>query len=314
MKSVAIDLGGTLIKMALVEENKILDSKTTPSLSQNNFAKNMERVSDHINTLLERNNLTPDQTGGIAIAMPGIVDVHKNRVLSINKKHEDATLFDFNKWAASNWEWPVVIENDARAALVGEWQYGAGAGCDNIVMITLGTGVGGATLINGKLLHGKHYQAGCLGGHFIINYHGNECTCGNLGCVESEASSWKLPELIKGHELHKESKWKNQENFDFENLFTRYRQNDELAIDVANHCMDAWAAGAINLIHAYDPEMVIIGGGVMKSHDLIIPHIKQITQKYAWTPGFKVDIKKAELENSAALIGLNYLLKEKIKN
>src|SRR3990170_7444612 len=99
-------------------------------------------------------------------------------------------------WAMERWGVPLVLENDARAALVGEWQYGAGKDCDNVVLITLGTGVGTAALINGKLLHGKHFLAGSLGGHMSINLHGDVCNCGNLGCVESEASTWALQKLV----------------------------------------------------------------------------------------------------------------------
>ncbi len=314
MKSIAIDIGGTIIKMGFIEKNRVLDNETFSSLSQGDFSQTMSRVSEHISTLLERNKLVSAQLRGIGITIPGIVDVNSNKVLSINKKHDAAIQFNFNQWAKENWTQNLVMENDARAALVGEWQYGAGKKYNNIVMITLGTGIGGSALINGKLVYGKHFQAGCLGGHFIINYNGDKCTCGNIGCIESEASSWKLPELIRNHYLYPDSDWAREDLLDFEKLFNKYRENDALAIDVTQNCLKAWAAGAINMIHAYDPEIVIIGGGIMKSHDIIIPYIKQRTDKYAWTPCEKVEIKKAELENSAALLGLDYLLSIKLLN
>ncbi len=308
METVTIDLGGTHIKMGLIVNNQTLDTETILSHSENDFSLTMNRVSGCINVLLERNKLRPAQIAGIGISIPGIVDVTQNKVLSINKKHEAATQFDFNQWSQKIGIPKLVMENDARSALVGERQYGAGKRCDNIVMITLGTGIGGAALINGKLLYGKHYQAGCLGGHFIINYHGDECSCGNIGCVESEASSWKLPELIKNHPLYANSGWVTEEELDFEKLIDKYRKNDSLAIDITHNCLKAWAATAINMIHAYDPEMVIFGGGIMSSYDIILPYVKKQTDKYAWTPWGKVAIKKAELQNSAALLGLNYLL------
>ena len=86
-----------------------------------------------------------------------------------------------------------AIENDARMALLGERHAGAAAGCDNVVMITLGTGIGGAAMIEGKLLRGKHAQAGCLGGHLPAKVGGRQCTCGAIGCLEAEASGWALP-------------------------------------------------------------------------------------------------------------------------
>ena len=297
MKSIAIDIGGTIIKMGLIEKDKVLDIVTFPSFSQNDFSLTMNTVSEHINTLFERNKLVSAQIRGIGITIPGIVDVDNNKVLSINKKHDAAIQFDFNRWAKENWTPNLVVENDARAALVGEWQYGAGREYNNIVMITLGTGIGGSALINGKLLYGKHFQAGCLGGHFIIDYNGGECTCGNIGCVEAEASSWKLPELIRNHYLYQDSDWVREDLLDFEKLFNKYRENDPLAIDVTQNCLKAWASGAINMIHAYDPEVVIMGGGIMKSHDIIIPYIKQRTDKYAWTPCERVEIKKPSIKD-----------------
>ncbi len=308
MISITVDIGGTLIKMGLIEDDKILDNETFASLSQKDFSLTMNRVSENINTLFERNNMTSTQIGGIGISFPGIVDVIQNKVLSINKKFEAATQFNFNQWAKDNWNLDLVMENDARAALIGEWQYGAGKNINNIVMITLGTGVGGSALINGKLLYGKHFQAGCLGGHFVINYKGDKCTCGNIGCVESEASSWKLPELIRNHNLYSGSEWSKAELLDFELLFNKYRENDALAIDVVHNCLNAWAAGAVNMIHAYDPEILIVGGGINKSHDIILPHVEEHCDKYAWTAFGRVEIKRAELEDSAALLGLNYLI------
>jgi len=308
MNIIAIDLGGTYIKVGFISNNHIIDNETISAYSENDFSLTMSRVNKCINALLKRNQRKPAQISGIGISIPGIVDTFQNKVLSVNKKHVTATQFDFNKWSKKIGIPHLVMDNDARSALLGEWQYGAGKGCDNIVMITLGTGIGGATLINGKLLYGKHFQAGCLGGHFTINYSGNICSCGNVGCVESEASSWKLPELIKNNPLYSNSKWIDETTLDFKTLFEYCRKNEALALQVTQNCLKAWATAAINMIHAYDPETVIFGGGIMSSHDIILPFIKNQTNKYAWTPWGKAAIKKAELENLAALLGLNYLL------
>ena len=91
-----------------------------------------------------------------------------------------------------NWNVDFFIDNDARLAAVGEWKYGAGKDTDNLVVMTIGTGIGTSVIMNGKLLRGKHFQAGCLGGHFSVKYNGSMCTCGNSGCVEAYASTWSF--------------------------------------------------------------------------------------------------------------------------
>ena len=126
---------------------------------------------------------------------------------------------DLNLWAKTNWNVPVVIENDARAALIGEWQYGAGKGSDNILMVTLGTGMGSAVLIEGKLLRGRNFLAGNLGGHMSIDFEGDECNCGNIGCVETAGSTWALSKNLKKIENYKSSQLYNLSSFGFKDVF-----------------------------------------------------------------------------------------------
>ena len=223
---------------------------------------------------------------------------------------DDALNIDLVQWIYNEWGLPMVIDNDARMALRGEWQYGAGKGTDNLVMITLGTGVGGATLINGEILYGKHYQAGCLGGHFTINFHGHSCTCGNIGCVESEASGWRLPEMKNNFPGIESSLLSREAELNFKLLFKYARLDDPVANNMLNHCLDAWSAGIISMIHAYDPEMVIISGGIMQSSDMIIPKIQEKVTQYAWTPWGKVKVVPAHFVNEAVLLGANYMVKQ----
>ncbi len=200
------------------------------------------------------------------------------------------------------------MENDARAALVGEWQYGAGKDYNDIVMITLGTGVGGAAMIDGHLLYGKHYQAGCLGGHFTVNYDGNRCTCGNVGCVEAEASSWNLSKLLEEHPDLTDISGNDGERIDFEQLFHLYEKGYGTAGDFIRHCTKVWSAGIVSMIHAYDPELVIISGGIMNSKQHILPFIRDWVDRYAWTPGGCVRVEAATSTANTALLGLSHLI------
>jgi len=284
MKTIALDLGGTGLKLSLIDNENIIAETILPSYSDNGLLPRLKSVEKAVALMLEDTKTIVNELSGVGVSIPGIVDNKRMRVLSINEKFNDVIDFDFNIWSQSVWGIPTYVENDARAALIGEWQYGAGQDCDNLVLVTLGTGIGGAAMIEGKLLHGKHFQAGCLGGHFTINMQGDKCTCGNVGCVESEASTWKLPELFKSHLNYQNSKAANTELLDFETLFTLAGQGDETAIDIMNHCLNAWSAGIVTMIHAYDPEKVIIGGGVMKSENIILPYIRKKVAQHAWTP------------------------------
>lgn len=308
MKAIVLDLGGTRLKIGLIGDGKIIAQSLLPAYSENGLLVRLPSVEVSVNQMLKETNTDISELVGVGVSIPGIVDTKEMRVLSINKKFDDVPGFDFNGWSHKTWGIPTVIENDARAALIGEWQYGAGKNCDNIVLVTLGTGIGGAAMIEGKLLHGKHFQAGCLGGHFTINMHGDKCTCGNIGCVESEASTWKLPELFRNHPDFKQSLARESELLDFETLFSLSQQNDKTAIDIVYHCIEVWTAGIITMIHAYDPEMVIIGGGVMKSEKMILPYIREKVAQRAWTPWGKVQIEAAHFSDEAGMLGMAHLL------
>ncbi len=311
---IAADLGGTFVKLSLVIGDQVKEETTFPSNSKGDFTELMSAVATACQQLLSANQLTFSDILGIGFSIPGIVDVVQERVLSINEKHAGAVDFDFRSWAVALGVNHIVMENDARAALIGEWQFGAAKGFSEVNMITLGTGIGGAAMINNQLLYGKHYQAGCLGGHFVVDHQGDRCSCGNVGCVEAVASSWKLPDIIKGHRLFEQSTLQQAEQLDFYHLFEAYRTKDVVAIDLVEQCLSAWSAGVITMIHAYDPEVVVIGGGVMKSQDIILPYIQKQVDQRAWTPCAKVSVRAAALENLAGCLGINYLLKEKIKN
>ncbi len=313
MTTICIDLGGTIVKGGIFSEGNMVESGSIPSRSGGDFSLTMTMINDFILGLLTRSGTDIKKIKGIGLSIPGIVNVKQNKVLSINKKHEGAIRYDFNKWADKQFETRIVMENDARAALVGEWQYGAGRGYDNIVMMTLGTGVGGAAMINGELLYGKHYQAGCLGGHFTINYQGDICTCGNIGCVEAEASSWKLEQLITNYPDLNHKVSHEIEKTDFKKLFELYAKGDKSTEKIINHCLKVWSSGIVSLIHAYDPELVILGGGIMKSKDYILPFIREWVEKHAWTPSEQVKIKVAQFSSSPALIGMNHLVRKNQK-
>lgn len=309
MYTLAIDLGGTIIKAGLLEGQKLSATCFGKVESNTGMGKNLPVIEKIVNRMLEERQVPVNEIQGIGFSFPGLVDSVRNRVLSTNKKYDDAKGLDLVQWANQTWGLPLYLENDARMALLGEWKYGAGKGFDNIVMVTLGTGIGSAVLIEGKLLKGKHFQAGNLGGHFTLNFNGIICTCGNRGCMEAEASTWRLPELIKNNPTYPLSSLNNEELLDYEILFKHASENDSLSKEILNHCFFIWSAGLINMIHAYDPEIIILGGGVLKSAKIILPELQKRINQYAWTPWGKVKLLAAQNTDTAALYGASIVVK-----
>lgn len=308
--AIGIDLGGTRTKIGLVKGGQIIANAKIKAVTESNLLDHLTEVGGIVDRLMAEEGLQQNDLSGIGLAFPGIVDSNQMKILSKYVKYADAHTLDLKQWAMEKWKIPLVLENDARAALLGEWQYGAGKGSDNLVLVTLGTGVGSAALIEGKLLKGKHFMAGNLGGHMTINLHGAVCNCGNIGCLETEASTWVLREKIKSTEGYTQSHLVGEKEVNFHSLFELARQGDALAMQIKSHCLKAWSLGIINLIHAYDPELLVVGGGVMQSKDDILPVIQQMVSKHAWTSEGNIAIVPATQVEFAGILGVSYLVNQ----
>jgi glucokinase len=305
MPVIALDLGGTRIKFGLVEGERLLNSATITVPSSDSFAAVLPVIEQQIGSMLEAAGASSLE--GIGMAFPTIVDSDRMRLLYKYVKYNDANDLDLTGWAKEKWGAPLVMENDARASLIGEWQFGAGKGTDNLVMITIGTGVGSAALVNGRLLKGSHYLAGNLGGHQIIRFDGVRCNCGNTGCLESEASSWSLPGRLQQDARFADSPFSASEKQDYETVFRLAAQDEPLALSVRNRSLEAWAAGILNLVYSFDPDKVVIGGGVMHSADVILPFIQHSINHASWLPPNAVEIVAAQQPDWAGVLGMGYL-------
>ncbi len=307
---VAIDLGGTFIKLGLIKNGVIVEKRTLMSKSANGLTSRLSELVDTVNEILNHNGILKSQLKGIGVAFPGLVNSKECSVIATNAKYDDAKEIDFRKWAFQNWQLPIVMDNDARLSAIGEWQYGISQGIDNMVMMTIGTGIGTGVIIEGKILRGVHFQAGSLGGHFVIDYKGDDCTCGNKGCVETVASTFCLQKIIKKNQAISIEFKENADNIDFKAIFELVEEGNVDAKLVMNQCLDAWSAAIVTYIHAYDPQIVVLGGGIMKSKKYILPVLQQHVNKYAWSPVEKVVVVASVLGDDAALYGIEFLLKQ----
>ena len=130
--------------------------------------------------------------------------------------------------------------------------------------------------------------------------------------MEAEASTWRLPTLLKEHPEFNQSAIKNEEVLDFRALFHYAENNDRVAREVLDHCFSVWAAGIITMIHAFDPEMIILSGGIMNSSAVLLPSLQEKVNQLAWTPWGKVKLVKAKYPDSAALYGADYLVRSSL--
>jgi glucokinase len=306
--AIAIDLGGSHATIAVVHDDKLLAAQQVSLDSAEQLRPALDLFATVARKLLAELGMNPTECEGVALGFCGLADARISRVVSTNKKYEDAPSIDFGAWSRDELGLRFAIENDARMALLGERHAGAARGCDNVVMITLGTGIGGAAMIEGRLLRGKHAQAGCLGGHLPAKVGGRLCTCGAIGCVEAEASGWALPLIAREWDGYATSALAKRETINFHTLFEFADAGDTVAKQILEHCLLVWATGAVGLIHAYDPERIVIGGGVMRRAEVILPYIQNYVNAHAWTPWGKVQVVAAKLGNDAGLFGAIPLL------
>lgn len=248
-----IDFGGTEIKLAVIAGAGILASDRVPVTGS---IVDLEAALAASRALIERTGSEPTAVG---IAVPGVVDPASGRMLHANDKYDFLRDFDLQTWAIEHLGMPAVVENDARSALIGETSTGAAAGERDAVLVTLGTGIGTAAMIDGVALRGITGHAGILGGHVTTDVHGPVCPCGNVGCGETLASAWALRDgTVK-------------------ELF----EGDEHA-DIRDSFLRVWGATVVTLCHMYDPRVVILSGGILRAGDAVRVPIEAYVREHLW--------------------------------
>ncbi len=304
--TIGIDLGGTRIKIGVVRKGCVLVSEVVRAYPGKGLKAVLPELEELIVRLAESENI---EIKAVGMSFPGIVDSLKGQVIDTSGKYSDATDVDLNSWVKEAFGVPFRMDNDARLACLGEWQYGAGEGVANMVMLTLGTGIGTAAVIDGQLLQGRHFQAGILGGHLIIDYKNkvDRCSCGRYGCVEGIASMWMIEDKARQHPLFGESSLSKVDRIHWKVILELAEEGDQLSEILKEHCLEVWGICLINLIHAYDPERVVIGGGISYAEGLILPYFKKIVKERAWCAGGYPEIRKAKFPDTAGLLGIDVL-------
>ena len=298
-----IDLGGTRTKLGLVDEGAVVRALRCDADAQGSLEDHLNEMLEHLRVLCAEEDMTLEACDGIGLLSTGLVNSRDMRVLSTNGKYDDAVGFDFPGWARRQTGLELRMENDARGALIGEWRYGAGMGVDNLVMMTIGTGIGTAVISEGHPLTGPHFTGGNLGGHILVHSGGRKCTCGAVGCLESEASGWVLPTLIREHDRYRQSTLNGVVPVGFRDLMEHAEAGDVCAGDVLTHCLRIWGEALVSFIHCFDPERIIVGGGLMNDPEPVLRSFRTTVADLAWAKEGQVEIVKAAHPNHAGLVG-----------
>lgn len=302
--ALAVDLGGSHASCAVVRSGSIVARTTVPASGNAPLQEQLPVIARGLRRSLEIAGLESQSCSAVVLGFCGVVNARQKRVIATNKKFDDAAGVDLEEWCAREFELPFLLENDARLALLGESAYGAAKNTEDAVMITLGSGIGASAMLNGRLLQSKHGLAGMIGGHLPIVLDGKLCSCGNLGCAETEGSTEFLERIYRERSgTSGGDASTNGTSKGFAELFEAVDSGDVAAARVLNHCIRAWSVLTVALIHAYDPEVVVLGGSVMKRAADILPHVQAYVDEHAWTPGRTVPLRTSVFGSDAALLG-----------
>jgi glucokinase len=308
--AIAVDIGGSHVEFGIVCEDRVLISKTI-KVQKASIKTVLPELQVELRSLISRSGVEERKIAGVVLGICAIADGTRS-VLAANGKYADAVGFDFAGWSESSFGLPCRVENDTRLALLGEHYAGAARGYDDAALVTLGTGIGGAVMLGGRLLQSVGHRAGGLAGHLGVKWDGRTCSCGNRGCAEAEASTSVLDAICREMKGFAESILETSERpIDFQSLFDAVDAGDAFAQEVLNRCIEVWSALAVTLIHAYDPQIIVFGGGVLQRHEAILPRIREHVCRYAWVERDSVKIVPAQLGSSAALLGALPLLRRR---
>ncbi|RDY28795.1 ROK family protein [Romboutsia weinsteinii] len=310
MYTIGIDVGGTSIKAGLVREGKIIYkcSKDTDRLG--GADKLVEDIAYVVDEIMKSNEITKEEIKSIGVGIPGVV-AKSGEVTCVNLGLKNELLSKKIQDKFENIK--VVVENDATVAAVAEHEYGSMKGYDIGVMLTLGTGVGGGIIINGKPFSGAHGVGSELG-HVMISSNYYDCNCGNNGCFETFCSATAI--IKYAQKLISENRESiilgyaenNIKNITARMVFDAYREEDSVAGEVVNRFKKYLAMGIVSIIHSIDPEVISIGGGVSNASDIVLDGLSQMVNDNVIFNGAGIpDIVIAEFKNDAGILGASAL-------
>ena len=308
MNYIGIDIGGTNLKAGLVnDEGSILAMEKRKIAEVSDQKALVEALVALTQSLTERGGLTPEQIRSVGVGVPGAVEIHSGAVLyTCNLPLRNVPLRKlFHRYLP----YPLYVENDANCAALGEVVAGAAKGAKSAVLLTLGTGVGGGVVLNGKVYEGD-VGPGTEMGHTTLILGGEPCTCGQRGCLEAYASATGLlRQRHRAEQAHPETTMKRFHPADGSAPFICAAEGDETAKAVVEQYITYVGAGIVNFVNIFAPEVVLIGGGVSNAGDALIRPLNDYVQanRFGGRRSPTCPVRRAALGGDAGIIGAAYL-------
>lgn len=303
--TLGIDLGGTKIDIGVVDsQGKILRRELIKTSKQG-----PEAVLKDIQAAVEKLQSPENKITAAGVGMAGQIDRETGLVyFAPNLKWKD---FPLGEKLQTNLGIPVKVMNDVRAAAWAEWLYGAGKGCDDLICLFVGTGIGAGIVSGGKMLTGSRNAAGEVG-HMTIDLNGPLCSCGNKGCFEALAGGWAIAKRAKEVITYDSVEGKKLldltggtiEDITARSVFEAYHRKSGIAVKVIEEVKEALIAGVSALVHAFNPAKVILGGGIITGAPFLIESIRQgLPKRGLKTNVESVEVVQAQLQGDAGVIG-----------
>lgn len=303
-----VDIGGTTIKMGWFSEGgELLDKWEVKSRTENDGTLILPDITESIKEHMAKNNLEQKDIIGIGVGVPGPVNdegvVLTTANLGWGRK-------DVVKEFQDLIHIPVKVGNDANMAALGEMSAGGGIGHKNIILITLGTGVGGGIIIDGHAVVGHHGSAGEIGHMTVNKAETKTCGCGRKGCLEQYASATGIKRLAKRRlEVDtKESLLRQETDLNAKVVFDSLKKGDQVAKEIVEEFATYLGEAIANIVIVTDPSMVVLGGGVSKAGDILIEYVKKHFEKVAFYANKETHFGLATLGNDAGIYGCAELI------
>ena len=306
--AVGIDLGGTNIGAGVVdEEGRIIAKEEVPTGVGRPYEEIMKDMAGVARSVVGKAGLSMDDIGWIGVGAPGVADNDAGEVVFANNLfwHHVPVRRELRKYIDK----PAYIENDANVAMLAEYACGVAKDVKNAILLTLGTGLGGGIIIDGKIYGGTHH-VGAEIGHMCFDVDGIACNCGNVGCWERYASATALIRMgAEAATAHPESLLHEKTGGDSGKMTAKIvidaaKDGDAVALEVFNRYIYYVAMGMVSLINTFDPEMFVIGGGVSKAGDFLLHALREKMQKHIFYKDQPyATIELSVMGNDAGIIG-----------
>lgn len=303
-----VDIGGTTVKMGIFQTDSTLIEKWEIPTRKDEEDVILSDIAYSIKKKMEKYNLDKSDVIGIGVGVPAAVlgEGYVKKVTNIGWENKDV-----KQELEALTGLLVKAANDANVAALGEMWKGGGEGYNNLVMVTLGTGVGGGIIVNGKILTGTNGGGGEIG-HILANRMETECCgCGKKGCLEQYASATGIARLAKKKLMTSDKKTMlDKENITAKDVFDAVKCGDEVAIEIAEEFGSYLGYALADLGAVLDPEIFVIGGGVSKAGDILFTYIKKYYEERTFFTCKDVKFSLAKLGNDAGIYGASKLIIE----